>query len=150
MFFNSEFEKEEAYLNEMSKKGLHFVSRSYLGWNFRFRKGEPKDYLYKLDYQVEKNIDRAEYLQVFQDMGWTHIEDHRGWSYFRKERSGNNSDKIYSSAKEIIDMVKIPVRNELFYTYLPILIAVILPNIFGFFSADQGRHVIKHGTAGIV
>ena len=82
-FWAWEDEKEEAWLREMSQKGQHFRSVSPPS-TYIFEKGEPIDYVYRLDYFTNRK-DRSNYLQIFQDAGWDYKGEMGGWQYFRQE-----------------------------------------------------------------
>ncbi len=87
-------EKEEVWLHEMSKKGWHFKSVSVPG-NYIFEQGEPFDYTYRLDYLIHRK-DMSNYLQLFQDAGWSYLGEMGGWQYFRKEGLPGEVQEIYS------------------------------------------------------
>lgn len=87
-------EEEEVWLREMSQKGWHFKSVSGFG-NYTFEKGEPTDYVYRLDHFIDpKNQDH--YLQLFEDSGWDHMGEMGGWQYFRKEAGKGEDPVIYN------------------------------------------------------
>jgi hypothetical protein len=65
-------EKEEAWLGKMSKQGYHLSSINFPGF-YSFGKGEPREYIYRLDYQTFRKKDRQEYLQLFKDAGWEYL-----------------------------------------------------------------------------
>jgi hypothetical protein len=88
-------EKEETWLSEMAKEGLHLVSVSVPGYYY-FRQGEPENFVYRLDFQTMKSTDRDSYLQLFADAGWEHIGDMGGWVYFRHRVNGGEILDIYS------------------------------------------------------
>ncbi len=74
-------EKEEVWLEQMSRKGWHLKQAQFLG-RYEFIKGEPKNYAYRLDFNISRK-DFGEYLQLFSDAGWEHIGKMGGWQYFR-------------------------------------------------------------------
>lgn len=66
------FEKEEAWLEEMSARGLHLIKAP--GLFYTFAKGQPKQRIYKMDFRIAlKKAEREEYLNLFADSGWTYI-----------------------------------------------------------------------------
>lgn len=75
-------QQEEAWLRSMSQKGWHLSSVGLPGI-YRFRIGEPQDYVYQLDYQTHKKRDQQNYLQLFSDAGWEHLGQMSSWNYFR-------------------------------------------------------------------
>ena len=98
-------EAEEAWLGEMSKKGYHLVSAGVPGI-YEFDTGEPKDYVYRLDFQTFHKKDREEYLQLFRDAGWQHLGQMGSWQYFRKETKQGEAEEIYTDKESKTDKYK--------------------------------------------
>ena len=90
-------DKEEAWLSEMDREGLHLEAVS-LG-RYKFRKSEPGNYVYRLDYQSLRSKDKESYLQLFEDAGWEHVGDMNGWMYFRIQADEGESPEIFSDAE---------------------------------------------------
>jgi hypothetical protein len=76
-------DREEQWLAEMSRQGLHLQHAGAFG-QYTFKRGTPREYAYRLDFvaNARKNPD---YYQLFQDAGWEHVGDMGGWQYWRKE-----------------------------------------------------------------
>ena len=91
-------EQEEAWLRSMSQKGWHLSSMG-LPCIYRFRAGEPRDYVYRLDYQIHKKGDQQDYLQLFHDAGWEHLGQMTAWHYFRKEVEEGEALEIYTDVE---------------------------------------------------
>ena len=87
-------EKEEAWLRQMAQEGWHFESVSLPG-SYTFEKGESIDYVYRLDYFVDRK-DMPAYLQIFEDAGWDYLGEMGGWQYFRIESRDGNAPEIYN------------------------------------------------------
>jgi len=90
-------QQEEAWLEEMSKQGLHFQKVNHFGI-YTFEEGVPVDYAYRLDYQTEIN-DEEQYFQIFQDLGWQHIDTTNGWRYFRQEIKDGKIPEIFTDSE---------------------------------------------------
>jgi hypothetical protein len=88
-------EAEEAWLGEMSKKGYHLVSTG-VPTLYTFAPGEPRDYIYRLDFHTFSKRDKQEYLQLFSDAGWEHLGEMSAWQYFRKEARPGEADEIFT------------------------------------------------------
>ena len=74
VFTISDFEKEENFLREQHRQGYELTS--YTGLTcYRFKKCEPKDVVYRLDYCGAEAGEKAEYIQMFQDYGWEYLFD---------------------------------------------------------------------------
>ncbi len=95
-FWAWEDEKEEAWLREMAKSGLHLAKPSPFGL-YSFITGQPHDFAYRLDFQpASKNKDRDSYFQIFKDAGWEHVGEMSGWQYFRKEVKDGEVPEIFT------------------------------------------------------
>ena len=126
-------DKEEAWLSEMSREGLHLEAVS-LG-RYKFQKGAPADYVYRLDYQSLRSKDKESYLQLFEDTGWEHVGDMSGWMYFRIQASEGESPEIFSDPES--KMGKYQRVMIYLVIFLPIMM-ILRPNIagrYGTFSA---------------
>jgi hypothetical protein len=98
-------EKEESWLGEMSGKGFHLAEVGLPGF-YRFTVGQPRSYVYRLDYQPYFKKDRDNYLQIFQDAGWEHIGEMASWQYFRKEAAPGEEPEIFTDNESKITKYK--------------------------------------------
>ena len=128
----ADYEREAVFLEEMHAKGwkLKELRYSYLvvAVKYTFEKCQPEQVAYQLDFYPMKKSERASYLQLFKDCGWEHITDFNGFSYFRKLRSGIESEaefEIYNDTAGKLAMVK----RILTMRMLPILLlfSALLP-----------------------
>lgn len=76
-------QKEEEYLRSRHKEGWKFVRVSGLGV-YHFESCEPADVVYQLDYNPQRDAQKLEYLKMFEDCGWSYLQDYAGYSYFCK------------------------------------------------------------------
>jgi len=99
-------ENEEAWLRSMSQKGWHLFSVG-LPCIYRFRAGEPRDYVYRLDYQTFRKKDKQEYQQLFRDAGWEYVDEGSGWQqYFRKEAREGEAPEIFTDVESKVAKYK--------------------------------------------
>jgi hypothetical protein len=91
-------EAEEAWLGEMSKKGFHLSSAGLPGI-YTFNVGEPRDYVYRLDFQTVPKKDKQEYVQLFRDADWEYIGEMSSWQYFRKEARPGEVNEIFTDVE---------------------------------------------------
>lgn len=97
-FLLSQYQKEEAYLEQKSKEGYHFVR--HVGKKFYFIQGEPADYYYSINYFAEEP-DADQWREWEQD-GWKLVsrspskkKREAGWFIFRNvERKGEYRKEI--------------------------------------------------------
>lgn len=94
-------QKQEAWLQEMSAKGLHLKSVG-LGLYY-FEEGPLQKYAYRLDHQLGTQKDFAEYLELFDAAGWEYIGKFNGWQYFRKPMKAGGNMEIYTDSESKVE-----------------------------------------------
>jgi hypothetical protein len=90
-------EAEEEWLREMSNNGWH-LARIGFPTVYTFEAGEPRDFVYRLDYRSYYKMDKGDYLQLFSDAGWEKVEEMAGWHYFRQAARAGDDLEIYSDS----------------------------------------------------
>jgi hypothetical protein len=98
-------EVEEKWLREMSQKGLHLASVGLAGI-YTFIRGEPADYVYRLDYRPNSKTEDREYLQIFKDAGWEQVSDYFSWHYFRKLAVPGETQEIFTDSESRVAKYK--------------------------------------------
>jgi len=127
-FTIADHEEEEVFLREQHQKGYEFVRCTPPGFYY-FRKCEPKDVIYRLDFADLQGAKKHDYLNMFQDYGWEYLCDMAGWSYFRKEAATGDDQEIFSDNESRLALVEKVIKTRM----LPILLiffVCILPNVF--------------------
>lgn len=118
-FWAWEDEKEEAWLTQMAAEGWHLDTTNPFGF-YIFKAGPPRNVVYRLDYQYQlRRQDRQEYLQLFTDAGWEHVDEMASWQYFRKEARAGDKPELYTDAESKLKK----------YERLTVLLVVFLPII---------------------
>ena len=108
-----EYEKEEEYLREMHKDGWKFLKVTGFG-KYHFEKCTPEDVIYQLDYNQEGIKNKDEYLQMFSDCGWEHLQEYAGYSYFRKPASEMQDDEgIFCDEESKLRMMERVLRGRM-------------------------------------
>ena len=121
-----EYEKEQDYLQKMHLSGWKFVKVTGLGV-YHFEKCTPKNVVYQLDYNKEGLDHKEEYLKMFEDCGWEHLQDYAGYSYFRKEiLEGEDPEEIFCDEASKLEMMK-RVLNGRMLPLLVIFFACLMP-----------------------
>jgi hypothetical protein len=87
-------DREEEWLGEMSRQGLHLRQPGIFG-QYTFQPGAPREFTFRLDFvtNAKKNDD---YYQLFQDAGWEHVGVLGGWQYWRKEVVNGKVPEIFT------------------------------------------------------
>ena len=136
--------QEEAWLRSMSQKGWHLSSVG-LPCIYKFRAGEPQDYVYRLDYQMFPKKDKQEYQQLFRDAGWEYIGEMSAWQYFRKEVKEQEPLEIYTDAESKIAKYKRILAFLWFFWIVLIAIfparGILIDNPYPWWSAIQATQV---------
>lgn len=124
-----QWKKEEKYLSERHKSGWEFVAVNFLGL-YHFKKCEPKDVVYQLDYNPESVTNKNEYIQLFHDCGWEYLQNFFGYSYFRKAASEMNGaeEEIFCDNASRLDMMKRVFRRRMM-PLVGIFFFIIIPQI---------------------
>jgi hypothetical protein len=123
-FWGWQDDKEEAWLQDMARQGLHLKSPGF--GSYEFTPGEPREMVYRLDF-LHDTKNRTSYLQLFQDAGWEHVGELNGWQYWRKSRLGPESDEIFTDTESKIQKYK-RLMNYVLVTlpiYVPMYVVVI-------------------------
>lgn len=124
-----EWKKEEKYLSEQHKNGWEFVSVNFMGF-YHFKKCEPKDVVYQLDYNPDSVTQKNEYIQMFRDCGWEYLQNYVGYSYFRKPASemDGEEEEIFCDDASRLDMMKRVFRQRM-TPLICIFFLIIIPQI---------------------
>lgn len=124
-----EHEKEEKYLRKMHKSGWRFIKVRGLGV-YHFEKCTPEDVVYQLDYNQEGLKQKDEYLQMYSDCGWEHLQDYAGYSYFRKPAAAMKGDEeIFCDNESKLQMMERVLKGRM-TPLLVIFACCLLPQFF--------------------
>jgi hypothetical protein len=94
-------EREEAWLSRMAGEGWH-LERAFIGC-YTFRRGQPREMAYRLDYRLLKGKERSDYFQLFRDAGWEYVDTLANWHYFRTPATDGELPEIYTDPASRID-----------------------------------------------
>lgn len=102
-FLLSQYPAAEAYLEEQSRDGYHFVRQ--VGHKYYFVKGDPKPYYYSIDYF--KNEPGAEEWRTWEQDGWKLVgkapakkKSEAGWFIFRNYQEPGEYKKEIENEEE--------------------------------------------------
>lgn len=98
VFFD--YEKEEQWLNDMSKRGLEFVSYSL--FKYTFVDSQPGKYIYRIELldQFPSTTKSRDYIEFCQGLGIDHVGSHGRWVFFKKLAS-QGPFQIFSDSDSI-------------------------------------------------
>ena len=141
LFTITQYKQEEEYLSSMHKKGWRFTKVVFPGI-YSFKKCEPENVTYRLDYNQEGIANKAEYVQMFSDCGWEYLFDFVGYSYFRKaSECAEDNDEIFCDDESKFDMMKRVYKGRII-PLIVIFFATILPQF--------AKYVVGYGEGSIV
>lgn len=83
VFFVWNYEKEEAWLNEMAAQGLALVAVGFC--RYEFEDCVPGEYKIALDYLYKSCAENQKYVEFLEDTGAEHVGTIVRWAYFRKK-----------------------------------------------------------------
>lgn len=85
VFWLWDFDKEEAWLNEMSAQGLQLQKVGFC--RYTFQQGIPGEYTYRLEMldNLPSHRSSIDYIQFIESTGAEHIGTLFRWVYFRKK-----------------------------------------------------------------
>lgn len=130
-FMFSEYVLEEDYLEEQSQMGYHYVKRD--GKGFFFRKGDPKDYYYQVNYYKEEPS--ADVKAQWKADGWKLLsisnsknKKDAGWYILRnEEKTGEYRKKIANEEEKFAFFKKYrnSCRSTLFLIFVCMVVCAI-------------------------
>jgi hypothetical protein len=77
-------EAEAVWLARKSAEGLHLAGPGVFGF-YRFTQGEPKEFIYRLDFRSFGKEDLQKYISIGKQAGWEYLGQFGAWQYFRKD-----------------------------------------------------------------
>ena len=131
-FWGWQDDKQEAWLEAMSRRGLHLKRIRAFG-RYVFELGEPKNFIYRLDFDQKSGQD-SEYFNLIEEAGWVRIAQVLGWQYWRKETAEGKSAEIFTDNES-----KIRKYRRLLASWMvpsPAIMVIVL----GMFKRFPGRH----------
>lgn len=96
-FFAWHEEKEKDFIEEKAKEGLELVSVGLFKYNFK--QSVPSETKYSFDFRSFDKMSEDEYLQLYEDAGWTYVCRYGGWYYFKND--GEHSVELFSNYQSI-------------------------------------------------
>nr|WP_219639005.1 DUF2812 domain-containing protein [Cohnella sp. CFH 77786] len=163
-----DYDKEEAWLNELSSQGLHLKKAGFLSG--AFSRDESARYTYSLDYQPGflKHGKLQEYIDLYQDAGWEYVCTYGGiWHYFRRAWQPGETPRLYTDMASLVthyrkiqrmmgimlllnmgiflmNMMNLLLRNNLWTIVIPVVgIYVLLLGLFLYGYVKMGRKISK-------
>lgn len=149
-----EAEKEERWLNQMALEG--WLLTDVTSMVYRFRRVEPKNWVYQLDFMELTWDEVLDYQQLFEDAGWEYVTNLTHWHYFRAD-GDLNPQRIHTDTQSKIRVFK-RVRRMILLAGLPSLFSLWYFPIFifsgrpgtGLIPFLVGLYIVLLGVVGLV
>ena len=84
----------ERWLEDMARQGLHLQRTDCLRSRFVFRRGEPADITYRLDFKMGRVS--PDQVQLFGDAGWDRVDSSFGWQFWRSPSGPGRTPEIFT------------------------------------------------------
>jgi hypothetical protein len=133
--FNWQEEKKTEWLQAMARQG--WLLEKVRPFHYIFRRSEPADMIYRLDYIRLYGKKWQEYLTLFRDAGWEYVGGFARWRYFRKPNRSGETQEIYTDAVGQIEKYKRFTR-----VILAVLIITIINLLQTFHPNNPGRLIL--------
>lgn len=132
------WDEEQDYLRQEQRAGWRLERIDFLNL-YRFRRCEPEDVVYQLDYNPEGLAHPDEYLRMFSDCGWEHVLDYAGYSYFRKPvaemRTGD--EEIFCDDASRLELLRRVFVGRMVPALL-VLLVLAAPQVVGALAESRG------------
>lgn len=145
-FLLPEYEEEEQYLMDMAKQGYLFEKVTLPGI-YHFKKCEPVDMVYRIDFNPQKKEERESYLQMFRDYGWEYLQDLNEFSYFCKPDDGS-SEEIFSDNASRIEMME-RIQRKKMQPILAIALCCLFPQVISLTQHNWQANAVSMGLTGL-
>ncbi len=126
----TDYEKEEQFLRDQHREGWSLRRYLLLGF-YLFDRCEPRDMVYRLDFDQAAKWEKTEYLKMYRDYGWEYLFEVNGFSYFRKPSDGAEDEdiEIFSDNESRLEMVRRIFRRRM-VPLLCIFLCGVIPQLF--------------------
>lgn len=133
IFWVWDYDKEEAWLNEMSAKGWALISVGFC--TYVFEEAEPNEYCIRLELlnQVPSHQESQRYLRFLEETGVEHVGSYLRWVYVRQKKA-NEAFHLFSDNRSRIAHLNRILTLLAIFAILEIYLAV--NNLFLYFGAN--------------
>lgn len=130
-FYNlAEWEKEEAWLNEMAREGWNLTAVGFC--RYIFRRGTPGEYIYKLDVVERTASDEVKesYFNFLTECGIRIVGEWKDWLFLQKKAAEgpfDTKDDTYAKLRQVNKIYSFAVRTLCrLMTIFAVLVAICI------------------------
>ena len=100
-FTIADYEREQKWLNAMSRSGWNFVRTN--GFVYTFEKGTPGEYIYKIDLPNESmtDVEVDAYYKFMEECGIEIVSSFKFWRYLRKKSTDGPFDSVNNTMAQL-------------------------------------------------
>lgn len=100
-FTIADYEREQKWLNAMSRSGYNFVRTN--GLVYTFEKGVPGEYIYKIDLPNESmtDVEVDAYYKFMEECGVEIVSTYKFWRYLRKKSADGPFDAANNTMAQL-------------------------------------------------
>ncbi len=101
-FTIADYEREQKWLNAMSRSGWNFVRTN--GFIYTFEKGTPGEYIYKIDLPNESmtDVEVDAYYKFMEECGIEVVSSFKFWRYLRKKSADGPFDTANNTMGQLL------------------------------------------------
>ena len=151
-FTIADYEREQKWLNAMSRSGWNFVRTN--GFVYTFEKGTPGEYIYKLDLPNESmtDVEVDAYYKFMEECGIEVVSSFKFWRYLRKKSTDGPFDSVNNTMAQLTMVNKaygMATKMLCFFIVIFALIILALNIALAFVSGNVAELIsgVIHGIA---
>ena len=151
-FTIADYEREQKWLNAMSRSGWNFVRTN--GFVYTFEKGTPGEYIYKIDLPNESmtDVEVDAYYKFMEECGIEVVSSFKFWRYLRKKSADGPFDSVNNTMAQLTMVNKaysMATKTLCFFIVIFALIILALNIALAFVSGNVAEFIsgIIYGIA---
>lgn len=151
-FTIADYEREQKWLNAMSRSGWNFVRTN--GFIYTFEKGTPGEYIYKIDLPNESmtDVEVDAYYKFMEECGIEVVSSFKFWRYLRKKSTDGPFDSVNNTMAQLTMVNKaygMATKMLCFFIVIFALIILALNIALAFVSGNVAEFIsgVIHGIA---
>ena len=151
-FTIADYEREQKWLNAMSRSGWNFVRTN--GFVYTFEKGTPGEYIYKIDLPNDSmtDVEVDAYYKFMEECGIEVVSSFKFWRYLRKKSTDGPFDSVNNTMAQLTMVNKaygMATKMLCFFIVIFALIILALNIALAFVSGNVAEFIsgVIHGIA---
>lgn len=143
-FTIADYEREQKWLNAMSRSGWNFVRTN--GFVYTFEKGTPGEYIYQIDLPNESmtDVEVDAYYKFMEECGIEVVSSFKFWRYLRKKSTDGPFDSVNNTMAQLTMVNKaygVATKMLCFFIVIFALIILALNIALAFVSGNVAEFI---------